>query len=190
MGTLRVAGGRGTAADQNQYYGFSDVTDTTVTAATAQNLSTPYTIAANEPAVGSSYEIKFGGTGTQGSTARSMAFTVVLQGVVLVANVNVDAGAFAANAGFRFKGVADLFCSATGALGGFRAGIMVNISEVALATGLFTAATQTIGLADANSAASTIDTTAAMTAVVKFAWGSVTGAPTITNRHTKFRKDA
>jgi hypothetical protein len=190
MGVLFVAGQKLTAAQLNQYYGFSDTTDTTVTAAALTNLTTPYVIPANEPVVGSSYIIRFGGSGTQGSTAQTFSWAIFLAGTQIVANVNVAAAAFAINAQFRFVGEARYTCVATGVTGSFRASIYVDISETANGVGAFTAASQSIGLGDASSANTTIDTTAAMTAVVQSKWGSTTGAPTMTNRETIFQKVA
>lgn len=188
MGLLWQAGQRITTSMMNQYYSHSDTTDTAVVAASQQQLTTSYTIPANEPSTDSSYTIKFGGTGQQGSTQQLLTFTVVLQGVVLVVNSSIAASAFAINAAFRFEGEARLICASLGATGGFRAGIHINLAEIANPIGSITAASNNLAYADGNSAAGVIDTTSNMLAVVKCGWAGTVGAPTITNRHTIFSK--
>jgi hypothetical protein len=191
VGILRVAGQRATAGDQNQYYGFADTAATTVTAATQQPLTTSYSIPAGEPVVGSAYEILFGGNGTWGSTQQLIAFTITLQGVAVVNTVNgIQNTAFAVNAGFRFSGRAVLICDTTGAAGKFHGNLLVVVTESANPVNPGTAANNTVSIGDASAVLATIDTTSGMAALVKCGWASTTGAPTITNRSTHFRKTA
>ena len=198
MGTLRVAGGRATGGDQNQYYGFADTSATTVTAATQQNLTTPYTIPAGEPAAGSAYTVEFGGSGTWGATQQLWTPTLVVGGVVVLSNIVLGAQAFAASAQFRFSGRVLIVWNTVGATGNLIASYLVNFTQTAnnvappgtYTQGNFQAAA-TYGLADGNGALSAaIDTTAAVSVIFKCAWGATTGAPTITNRHTRFAKAA
>jgi len=189
MGNLIVAGNDLTPAVLNQYYGYADTTSTTVTAATATRLTTSYSIPASEPAAAeSAYEILFGGSGTWGSTQQLIGFQLHLQAVSVVANVSIAATAFSASAGFRFAGRALLVCDSTGATGGFYGALDITLTQTANAVLPGTTADNTVAIADANAAAATIDTTSAMAAIVTAGWAGTTGAPTITNRHTVFRK--
>src|SRR5262252_8271823 len=173
MGTLWVAGNDMTASLLNQYYGFADTTFTTVTAATQTQLSTSYSIAANEPSAGSAYTVDFGGNGTWGATQQTLVF------------------------GLSIGGVARFAWNQVGASGNVLADIMGNLTQTAnnvappgtYTQGNFQSA-NSIGFADANTAASaTINSTVSTAVFVTCAWGS-TGAPTLTNRKTIFRKVA
>lgn len=188
---LAVAGQKLPASFLNQGYGFADAATTTVTAASQQPLTTSYSIPANEPAVGSAYEVRFGGNGTWGSTQQQLTFTLVIQGVVVVNLINgIAAAAFNASAAFRFTGLANIVFSATGVSGGAWAGLSYTLSESASAVNPGAAGTNTIGVADANGTVATIDTTSSMAVIVKCGWAATTGAPTISNHHTIFRKIA
>jgi len=198
MGTLWVAGNDMTASLLNQYYGFADTTFTTVTAATQTQLSTSYSIAANEPSAGSAYTVDFGGNGTWGATQQTLVFGLSIGGVALLASVTIGAQAFSASAAFRFAGVARFAWNQVGASGNVLADIMGNLTQTAnnvappgtYTQGNFQSA-NSIGFADANTAASaTINSTVSTAVFVTCAWGSTTGAPTLTNRKTIFRKVA
>jgi hypothetical protein len=191
MGVLAVAGQKVPASFPNQYYGYADTTATTVTAASQTVLATPYTIPANEPLVGSAYQVHFGGTGVWGSTQQLIGFTFVIQGVTVVNTINAIANtAFSASAGFRYTGYGEFVFQATGASGAVLASLFYTLTETANNVNPGTASTNTVSVADSNSVASTIDTTAAIAVNVKCGWGGTTGAPTISNRHTIFRKIA
>jgi hypothetical protein len=199
MGVLWAAGSRITASMMNQYYGYSDATTTTVTAAAQTQLTTSYSIPANEVSVSSGYEIEFGGSFTWGSTQQLIAFTLVIGGVTVLNNhPGIAANAFAASAQGRFSGRARFNWSAAGASGAVFADLFVNLSEIANATGVPATINQanveavnSVAISDATSAASAaIDSTAAVTCIIKCGWASVTGAPTISNRRTQFKKVA
>jgi hypothetical protein len=198
MGTLAVAGQKATAGFNNQYYGFADTTFTAVTAATQTVLTTSYSIPANEAAVGSAYEIRFGGSGQWGSTQQTLTFSVTIGSVVIFANIVIGANSFAASANFRFSGHAAIVWNTIGASGNVLGSYLISITETANAVvppGTYSqgnwAAQGSYTLADANGAVSAaIDSTAAQAFVVKCAWGNTTGAPTITNRQTIWKKTA
>lgn len=199
MGVLAVAGQKVPASFPNQYYGFADTTGTTVTAATQTALTTPYTIPANEAAVGSAYEIIFGGNGVWGATQQALNFNLVVGSVVVTTNnATLGAQAFSASAAFRFAGRVQIVFNAVGASGNALGAIMINLAETlnniappATVTQANLQANASYGFVDASSGPSAaIDTTAAQAAVLKCAWAATTGAPTITNRHTIFRKIA
>src|SRR5258706_4471396 len=187
-----TAGGNITPAFLNQYYGTADTTATTVTAAAQTTLSTPYTIPANEPAVSSCYELLFGGNFVWStSTPQLLAFTVTLAGtVILNTRPGILATAFAASAAGRFTGRATVSFSITGAGGGVYADYFINLSEATAAANPGTAANNTVGISDCNLAAQPVDTTASMSWIVKAGRTGTAGTPTITNRHTCFRKIA
>jgi hypothetical protein len=182
----------------NQIYGDADTASTAVTAATQTQLTTTYTIPGNEPAVGSAYRLRFGGSGTWGSTQDTLAFSVSVGGVTVFANITLGASALAANASFRFAGWADIVFSAVGASGAVLGSSMITITETAnsiVPPGTYTqgnwAAQGSYVLTDANaSASSTFDTTTDSVFIVKCAWGSAAHSSTITNRHTIFQKVA
>ena len=192
MGVLWSAGSRITASQLNQYYGYSDSATTTVTAAVQTQLTTSYSIPASEPSVTSAYEIEFGGSFTWGATQQLIAFSLVIGGVVVLANhPGIDATAFSVSAAGRFTGRARFNWSAVGASGAVFADLQVNLAETANAAKPGTAADNTVTISDATSAASAaIDSTAAVTCIVKCGWAGTTGAPTISNRHTQFKKTA
>jgi len=189
VGNLAVAGQRLTAAFLNQYYGQADTAAQTVTAATQQPLTTSYSIPANEPVVGSAYQVFFAGTGVWGSTQQLLALTFVVQGIVVVNTINgIAAAAFPVSAGFRYAGYAEFVVASTGPAGTILASLNYTFSETANAVNPGTASTNTISVADSNSSPATIDTTAAIPVLVKAGWANTTGAPTISNRKTIFRK--
>lgn len=191
MGTLIAAGQDATPAFLNQYYGFADTTPITVLAAAQTQLTSAYTIPANEPVAGSAYEMLFGGNGVWGATQQLIAFSVVVAGNVLLNTIpGIAATAFAASAGFRYHGRAIFVCNTTGVSGSFGVSLEITVTETANAVNPGTASTNSVSLADAAAGNPAVDTTAGMTAVIKCGWASTTGAPTITNRHTIFRKVA
>ena len=198
MGSLYVAGEKPTAAKLNQYCGYADTTATIVTAASQTRLTTSYSTPADEPSVGSAYEIEFGGSGTWGSTQQTLVFEVDVGSVAVVSNVTIGNQAFAASASFRFSGRAVIVWDAIGSSGAVLASLAVNLTQTADAVQPPSTVNQvnlqnnnSIGVADANGATSSaIDTAAAQAFVVKAKWGSTTGAPTITNRLTVWKKVA
>lgn len=181
-----------------QVYGKADTATTAVTAASATRLTSSYTIPGGEAAVGSAYEIRFGGSGQWGSTQQTLTFSVTVGSVVVFANIVLGASALAASANFRFAGHVCIVWDAVGASGDVSGSSMISVTQTAnsvVPPGSYTqgnwAAQGSYVLTDANGAlSSAIDSTADQVFVVKAAWGSATGGPTLTNRHTIFRKVA
>lgn len=199
MGTLAVAGQKLTAAFLNQYYAFADSTVTTVTASTSTTLTTSYSIPANEPSVGSAYEIRFGGNGTWGSTQQALQFNVNVGSVSLLGGpITIGAQAFSASATFRFSGLCTIVWDTVGASGKWFPTLIVNLAETAnnvappaTVNQANLQANASYGIGDSNNALSGVtDTTAANAFVVKCSWAATTGAPTITNRITRWAKTA
>jgi len=191
MGNLILGGQTLSAAVLDQYYGYSDTTNNQVTGTGPANLSTPYVIPANEPVAGSAYVIECGGSGTWGSTAQDMTFSLYLQGNVICNNMTVSNAVFNTSAGFRWKLRADLACASAGASGSFFGGYMATLTQAANHIVPGTVADNTVPVADANTGSgTTIDTTANMTAVIKVGFASNTGSPTIQCFRTIFRKVA
>lgn len=190
MGSLYTAGTVPSADFFNQYYGSSDTAQTVVTGTGPATLSTVYTIPANEPIVGSAYELTCGGSGTWGNPAQALTFTLELQGTVICANITIASGAFNTSAGFRWRLSADYCCSATGTNGKFYGGYAATLTQAANPVLPGTVADNTVGIADANATGVTIDTTSAMFAKVAVGFASNAGGPTITNVRTIFRKVA
>ena len=193
MGNLAVAGQKVPASFPNQYYGVASTSPITVTAATQQPLTQSQNIPANEPILNSTYEVIFGGTGVWGATQQLIALTLVVAGTVVVNTVNgITATVFAANAGFRFNGRAQIIFSAIGVSGSVFGELAYVFAETANAVGAIpvAAASNSVAVSDGNSVAVTVDTTSSMSVVVKCGWAGTTGAPTITNRRTVWRKIA
>lgn len=192
MGALIQAGQdlvAGTGPGQlNQYYGYSDANQTTVTASSLSNLCTPYVIPAGEavyPDV--AYEMCCAGFGVWGSTQQALSFQMYLNGV-FGSVPTVGAVALSASADFAWSVCMKLTCSdGVSAWWGDLLGAVVS-SVGNLNPG--TASTNAIPLAAVNSGAHAEATSGALTAVVQAKWGSATGAPTITTTKTTWRKIA
>jgi hypothetical protein len=184
-GQLAIAGqGAGQA---NQYYGYSDTNSTTVTTATYGNLSTVYTIPAGEAYAGASYELECGGSGTWGSTQQSLRFGPYLDGT-FTNTPGVAAAALAANAAFAWWAKLTVTCvdGISGWWGVFAAVLQESASLVSPGT----ASTNSIALAGSNTGVRTAAVASPVAVAIQCEWGSTTGAPTITNNLTKFRKVA
>lgn len=190
MGTLWTAGQRLTAALLNQYYGYADTTPTTVTQATIQNLSSVYTIPAGEPQIGSAYELDCGGNGTWGSTRQNLTTGFYLAGTQIGVNQTIDFSVFSSSAGFRWAARIIVVCASTGVSGTWYGQETFTLTQIAGNVIPGTAANNTIPAADANQNAVTVSTASAIGVALRCQWASVTGGPTITCRHTTFRKIA
>ncbi|SRR6266487_455401 len=168
----------------------TDISSTTVTAATSSNLSAVFNIPANDANVGTCYRITCGGNGTQASgTTRDLTFGFYVAGSPVGANVKI-AGASAATWGvsetFRWAVTAEITAvtlGVTGTLFGSMLGALSNTTAASVG-----AAGATLGFADANANAFTWDTTGGRSFAIKCNWGSTTGAPTITCTHTIFER--
>src|SRR6266487_2478549 len=97
-----TAGQRVTANLLNRIYGMADSNSHTVTAAAQTDLSSVYTIPANDAAVGTAYLMKCGGTGTWGSTQQTLSFRGFLTGSTGLNAVTIQNTAFSASANFRW----------------------------------------------------------------------------------------
>lgn len=182
-GQLAVAGqGTGQA---NQYYGVADVNQTTVLAATAQNLSTVYTIPAGEAYATAAYELSCGGTGTWGGTQQLLKFQALL-GTQFGNSPQIAAAALPASAAFSWMAVMKVI-SADG-VSNWWGSLSVWLQETANALNPGTAADNCFAMAASNSAAHAATVSANITVAVQALWGATTGAPTITNSWTTFRK--
>ncbi len=184
-----AAGQRITPAEQNHMYAIADTAVTTVTAATASNLSTVYVIAANDMAVNIAYRISCGGDGTQGSTRQNLQFNVGIAGASVGFSVVIDSTALAISALFRWEAEIMLIPVTIGAAGTYNTRIRGCVTNSANNIIPGTAANNTIPFGGHNLATGTgLDTTVAQNFAFRCQWGSVTGGPTITNRSTVFER--
>jgi len=180
-----------TADVLNQLYGYADTVNTQVTGTGPANLSTVYTIPPNEPAAGSAYLLECGGSGTWGSTAQDMGFSLYLQGLVICSNMTVSNAVFNTSAGFRWSLSADLVFESAGPAGVVFGGYMATLTQAANHIVPATVADNTVPIADANTGSgTTIDTTSIMFAKVTVGFASNTGNPTIQCFRSSFRKVA
>jgi hypothetical protein len=191
MGVLILAGQSLTAALLNQYYSFADANATTVTAASAANLSSVYTIPGGEPVAGeSTYGLWCGGNGAWGSTPQTLELTFALNGSGVGVGQVVGSSCFSASAAFRWAAHFSVTCATTGSGGTWFGSLNALITQTANNVIPGTAANNTVPVADGNLSAHTAATNAPITVALQAAWGSTTGAPTITNRWTRFAKTA
>lgn len=171
-----------------RYYGLADTTETAVTAASAEALSSVYTIPAAEATAGSAYELCCGGFGTWGSTQQALTLAMTLNGTSFGSGGagHVAAGALAASAAFFWSAKITLI-SADGA-STWVCRLDATVAQGANSANPGTAADNTIPLTV------TLDHTAAVSSPVTVAlgalWASTTGAPTLTCTMTTFRKIA
>jgi hypothetical protein len=170
----------GNVGSQNAFF-----PNNTATAASLTSLAS-WTVPAGDAAIGAVYEIEIWGSGQQGSTKQALGLQVVLGGNNL-ASVTFGAGAFqTASNLFRFRIVGRGICHTTGAGGTWTSYINAQVSDLDGGAGSNPISAGNQNFATATSCESTttqaIDTTAAITLGVSAAWGSVTGAPTLTSR--------
>lgn len=183
MGTLIVPGQTliaGTANGQlGQSYGTGDGNPTTVTATTFQDLSSVYTIPANEASTGSIYEMTCGGSGTQGGTAQLLKFAMSMNGTAFAGGTSgqVPAATVAASTAFAWAARLTLVC--TDGVSAWQCLMEGSVQSGGSASG------------EANfviAASRTAAVNAAITVAAMFSWGG-TGA-TITNNVTTWKKTA
>jgi len=183
-GQLLVAGQA--EGELNQYYGYADSNASTVTSSTYGNLSTQYTIPAGEAYAGAGYELACGGTGTWGSTQQTMTFQAIVGTSVLT--MAIAAAALSASAGFYWRTLLELECA--DGVSGWWATFSGSISVSGAPLNPGTAADQAIALAAANSSVHTASVSSAISVALQAKWASTTGAPTISNYRTSFKKVA
>lgn len=161
----------------------------TVTAA-ALTTFTSATVNGGDAEVGSVYEIECNFNGVWGSTAQTLQFEVLFGGV---AGVTLTLGNtwFAVSTAFRGKIRGRVICHTTGAAGTWSTEIEGELSANgvnllpaigAQATGAFTVSESTTTI--------TVDSTVNELMSLQAAWGSVTGAPTMTSRVAVFKRVA
>ena len=175
-------------AQLSQYYGYSDATATTVTATAATDLSTLYTIPAGEPYAGAAYELSCAGFGTWGSTQQALTLNPLLgSGAVPIGRV-IAATAFSASAVFNWSVIVEMICS--DGVSSWQVSYLGAIVETASPLAPGTAATNAVPFAAATSSAFTAAISSAVPVAFQAKWASATGASTITNVRTSFRKVA
>lgn len=161
----------------------------TVTQATLTTIASA-TYPANDAEVGSVYELDVEGNGTWGSTAQTLEFQVTFGGNAMQ-NVTLGSAFFAVSTIFRWKVHARVICHTTGTTGTWTSSIEGEAS-VAGANVLPTAGSQaTSGFCVSESTTMvTVNTTVNQTLALQCAWGSTTGAPTLTSRVALFGRVA
>lgn len=171
----------------SQYYGYADTNSNTFTSATQGNLCTPYVIPALEAYAGSSYEMRCSGFGAQGSTQQTLLFQMFL-GSAFGTIPTLGAVVLSASQAFAFSLVMTLTCAdGINAWWGDILGAVVETSATIIPG---TGGQQGIPIAATSLSAHTAAVSSAQTAAIQVKWGSATGAPTITNVKTNWRKIA
>nr|UXE44743.1 hypothetical protein Hi04_10k_c361_00007 [uncultured bacterium] len=178
-----VAGQRITASMLNKDYMQADTTTTTVTAATQTRLSTAYTIAANDAQAGTVYKLIAMGSGTQGSTAQTLAIRLNTVGGAGL-NAYTIASSFAViSHNFRWHVESVITIPSTGAAVKpilFTRGMTFDATGGSLITSFMNEYDSSGG--------TTIDTTNSWGLQFECAWGSTIGSPTISCLATVFER--
>jgi len=172
----------------NQYYGLADTGVTTVTQIAATNLSTVYTIPAAEAYIGAAYELTCGGSGTWGSTQQTLTLAMALNGTSFGSGGSgkVAAAALSASAAFFWRARYTLVCA--DGISSWNCILDALVAEQASPANPGTAATNTVPVATYLNHAATVSSS--ITVALQALWASATGAPTLTNSLTTFRKIA
>jgi hypothetical protein len=185
MGTRVAAGQAVTASELNATYTDSDPNNNTSSSTSFAGISTTYTIAANDAAVGTIYRITCWGTGTWGATQQKLTLGIALAGTVLTPQPIIASTALAASAAFSWRAVIELQCISTGATGTWSASISGVITQTANNILPGTAADNTIPFTgNTGTSDVTQDTTASISVALQALWASVIGGPTITGVST------
>lgn len=189
-----IMAGQGLQAGQgqgqlSQYYGLADANSSTFTSATQGNLCTAYVIPAGEPNyAGAAYELSCAGTGVQGSTAQTLLFQMFL-GTAFGGTPTIGGVTFSASQGFTFSLTMRLTCAdgISAWWGDLQGSVVENTATLIPGS----SGQQPVAIAAVNApTAHTAAVSSALTAVIQAKWGSATGAPTLTNFKTTFRKVA
>jgi len=164
-----------------------DPTQFTVTQATDNPLSSTFTIPANDPQVGTTYELDVWGSCTWGSTQQALVLSLYLGGVNQASEA-IGATQFNASAGIRWKVRLIAQCATTGAAGtwSFSMEGAVSLASGNLLAG--TGANGTIGIAGGTGTNVTQDTTVSNAFLLQAHWAATTGAPTLTTRGALFKR--
>lgn len=190
MGALIQAGAAlvaGTGPGQlNQYYGFSDTNSTTVTQAAFNNLSSVYTIPAGEAYQDAAYELECGGIGVWGSTQQEFLALMALNASSYGTAADIASTALAASATFSWT--AKMKLVAADSVSAWWSSMSLTLQSYANPVLPGTAADNSVPLATSNTGARIASMSSAITVAVQVKWNSTTGAPTITNNWTTWRK--
>jgi hypothetical protein len=192
MGNLVTAGSKAVATTApggaNQYYGYADANQTTVTAVSLTELSSVYTIPAGEAYAGAAYELECGGDGTW-EAEQALALHLLINGAAAGHSPSIAAAAFAASAAFTWAAVLTYVC--VDGVSEWQAGMRFQMNQYGNAIVPGTAADGEATASDSvGSGTYTADVTDAVTCALGCHWGNATGAPSVTCRHTRFRKVA
>lgn len=163
----------------------------TVTQATLNPLASA-TYTGGDAAIGSVYELEAWGNGVWGSTAQALELAVVLGGNTM-SNITLGANFMATSAAFRWRATVRVVCLSPGTGGTWQSTVFGECSVYG--TSLLTSGGSAVNATNSfisceSSGSTTLDTTVNQTLSLSAAWGSTTGAPTLTSRHALFRQAA
>lgn len=185
-GQLLVAGTG--AGELNQCYGFADANQTVVTGTAFTHLSSAYVIPAGEAYAGAAYELECGGIGVWGSTQQVLFAAMALNAADYGTASQIAAAALAASATFAWTARMRLVCA--DGISAWWSSMAMTVQEYASPVNPGTASTNSVPLASTNTGARIASCSSAITVAIEAHWGSVTGAPTITNSWTTWKKVA
>ena len=164
-----------------------DSTNFAVTQATDTQASQSFSVPGNDPNAGTTYRLTAWGSMTQGSTAQITTWSLYFGGSSRI-TLQVGAGQFNASAGIRWKVQLTALCATAGAGGTWMFAIDVTESLTAGTLLAGQGLNGTIAGCNGTGANVAVDTTVANTMLLEAAWGSTTGAPTLTCRGTLFER--
>jgi len=172
----------------NRIYGQADTTSHIVTQISFSNLSTSYSIPANDAQPGTAYRITTWGNGTWGSTAQAFTVACALAGTDIGTTPVIASGAFSVSAAFDFEIQAKVVCVSNGSVATWIASVKGNLSETANPLLPGTVADNSVGFSGCTHTAVTQDSTISNSFAIQAKWASATGAPSITALATIFEK--
>jgi hypothetical protein len=156
----------------------------TVTAASLTNLASG-TYLGNDADAGAIYEVEAWGNGTQGSTAQTLEFGVAWGGTAMT-NTTFGTTAMPINQTFRWWARARVICHTTGASATWSSFVVAIING----TNNVSPGNANMGCATSseNNTTATKDSTVNQSLSLQAAWGSTTGAPTLTSQVAFFKR--
>lgn len=161
----------------------------TVTGTGLGNLASQQ-IPANNAQPNAVYEIECWGSGTQGSTAQTLQFAVGLGGNTM-SSVTLGTNYMIASASFRWYVMVRAICHTNGASGTWSSLIRGELSvngQNLLTSGASSANATNAFVSCEIASTTTVDTTVSEQFGLNAAWGSTTGAPTLTSRVAMYRR--
>jgi hypothetical protein len=182
------AGQKVTAAELSQAYTLADSNSHTVTAAAYTDLSSIYTIPANDAAAGMAYELVAFGNGTTGSSGETMQFGLNLGGSVVGVAPILGSTAFSTSEAFRWRMSLILIPVTTGVTATWMGSLEGTITQSANNVLPGAGSQDSVSIAGGNSSPYTQDSTVANAFSLWFQWGATTGSPTITCHGTRFTR--